>query len=174
MVLPSVKTAARFLEERASLPFSVLGAFSAAGLVAMVLVTVGDAIGRRFFSSPIYGSYEITTLLLSLVFFSSLSYCTIRKGHFAIDVVTSRLPPRVHLYMVTIMYLVSALVCWLLASQLVVLALKLKATHSAGIQFDFLPIYPFGLFGALCLVVAGWVFFVQFINFLAKVSNKNG
>ena len=39
MVLPSVRTAARFLEERVSLPFSVLGAFSAAGLVAMVLVT---------------------------------------------------------------------------------------------------------------------------------------
>ena len=76
--------------------------------------------------------------------------------------------------MVTIMHFVSALVCWLLASQLVVLALKLKATHITGAQFDFIPLYPFGLFGALCLVVAGWVFLVQFLNFLVKAIERNG
>ena len=172
-MLASIRTAARFLEERTSFLFSALGAISAAGLIAMIMITVADATGRRLFSLPIYGSYESVTLLLSVVFFSSLSYCTIKRGHFAIDVMTSRFPPRVRLYMVTIMYLVSALLSWLLASQLVVLSLKLKAAHLTGTQFTFLPVYPFGLFGALCLIVVGWAFLVQFINFLVKAIEGN-
>ena len=173
MVLSFIRTAARFLEERTSFLFSALGAISAAGLIAMMLITVADATGRRLFSFPIYGSYESVTLLLSVVFFSSLSYCTIKRGHFAIDIATSRISPRVRLYIVTIMYFVSALVCWLLASQLVVLSLKLKATHLTGAQFGFLPVYPFGLFGAFCSAIVGWVFLVQFINFLVKAIEGN-
>jgi len=173
MGLSNIRTAARILEERTSFLFSALGAVSAAGLVAMILITVADATGRRFFSSPIYGSYESVTLLLSVVFFSSFSYCTIKKGHFAVDVATSHFPPRVRLYMVTVMYLVSGLLSWLLASQLVVLSLKLKASHLTGTQFTFLSVYPFGLFGALCLIVVGWVFLVQFLNLLVKAIEGN-
>jgi TRAP-type C4-dicarboxylate transport system permease small subunit len=174
MVLARIRTAARFLEERTSFLFSALGAISAAGLVAMIMVTVVDATGRRFFSFPIYGSYESVTLLLSVVFFSSLSYCTKKRGHFAIDAATSHFPPRVRLYMATIMYLVSGLLSWLLASQLVVLSLKLKATHLTGTQFTSLPVYPFGLFGALCLIAVGWIFLVQFLNLLVKAIEGNG
>jgi len=75
--------------------------------------------------------------------------------------------------MVTVMYLVSGLLSWLLASQLVVLSLKLKASHLTGTQFTFLPVYPFGLFGALCLIVVGWVFLVQFLNLLVKAIEGN-
>jgi len=173
MGLSSMGAAARFLEQRTSSLFSVLGAISAAGLIAMVLVTVVDATGRRLFSAPVYGSYEIVTLLLSVVFFSSFSYSTIRKGHFAIDIVTSHLPPRVRLYMVSIMYLISGLLIWLLASQLVALALKLKAAQLTCNQFTFLPLYPFGLFGALCLIIVGWVFLVQFPSSLVKAIEGN-
>jgi len=163
-----IRTAARFLEERTASTFSVLGAISAAGLFAMIIITVADATGRRFFSSPIYGSYESVTLLLSIVFFSSFTYCSIRRGHFAIDIVTSHFSPKAHLYTVSIMYLLSGLLSWLLSSQLVVLSLKMKDAHLTGTQFTFLPVYPFGLFGALCLILVGWVFLVQFLNFLVK------
>jgi TRAP-type C4-dicarboxylate transport system permease small subunit len=172
MLLASIRTAARFLEVRNSFIFSALGAVSAAGLIAMIMITVADATGRRFFSSPIYGSYESVTLLLSIVFFSSLSYCTIKRGHFAIDVVTSHFSPRVRLYISSLMYLISGLLSWMLAWQLVVLSLKLKASHLTGTQFTFLPVYPFGLFGALCLAIAGWAFLVQFLNFLVKTIEE--
>jgi TRAP-type C4-dicarboxylate transport system permease small subunit len=171
-VLAFITTAARVLEERTSSLLSFLGAFSAAGMVAMVLLTVGDAIGRRFFLSPIYGSYEGVGFLLSIAFFFSLCYCTARKGHFAIDVATSRFPPRVRQYIVTIMYLISAIVLWLLASQLVVLALKVKATNLTGAQFTFLPVYIFVLVGAFCAVMTGWGFLVQFISGLVKAIER--
>jgi len=168
-----MRTVARLLEERTSFLLNVLGAFIGVGLVAMVMVTVVDAFGRRFFSSPIYGSYESVTLLLSVVFFASLSYCTVKKGHFAIDIATSRFSPRVRLYIVTIMYILSALVSWLIAWQLVVLSISLRAKNLTGTEFTSLPIYPFGLFGAFCLIIVGWAFLVQFINFLAEVADRN-
>jgi TRAP-type C4-dicarboxylate transport system permease small subunit len=168
-----IRTVVRSLEERTSSLLNVLGAFSVVGLVAMVLVTVADATGRRFFLSPIYGSYEAVSFLLSLTFFFSLCYCTARKGHFSIDVATSRLPPRVRQYIVIIMYLVSALLLWLLASQLVVLAMKVKATNLTGAQFTFLPVYTLVLVGAFCSVMTGWGFLVQFISLLVKSKERD-
>ena len=173
-IISSIRTAVRFLEESTSLLFNVLGAFSAVGLIAMMMITVLDATGRRFFAFPIYGAYEGGSFLLSGVFFFSLCYCTAKKGHFAIDVMTSRFPPRVRLFIVTIMYVVSALISWLLGSQLVVLAMKLKGANLTGAHLTFVPIYMLVLVGAFCLIATGWGFFMQFIGLLVKAIEGNG
>ena len=91
----AIGNAARLLEERTSILFSVLGALSGVGLIAMMMITVLDAIGRRFFEFTIYGAYEGGSFLLSGVFFFSLCYCTAKRGHFSIDVVTSRFSQRI-------------------------------------------------------------------------------
>ncbi|MBA7656053.1 hypothetical protein ES703_63966 [subsurface metagenome] len=168
------RTAARFLEEYTSQVLNVLGAFSGVGLAAMMMLTVVDALGRRFFSFPIYGSYEGVNFLLSFVFFFSLCYCTARKGHFAIDIATSRFSPRVRLPIVTIMRLVSAVISWLIAWQLVVVAMSLKAHNLTGTSLTFFPVYILALMGAFCLLMMGWGFFVQFINLLLKATERNG
>ena len=173
-IISSIRTATRFLEERTSLLFSVLGALSGVGLIAMMMITVLDATGRRFFSFTIYGAYEGGSFLLSGVFFFSLCYCTAKRGHFSIDVVTSRFSPRIRLFLLTIMNLVSSLMCWILASQLVVLAMKLKTANLTGAQLTFVPIYILVLVGAFCLIVTGWGFFMQFMGFLVKAIEGNG
>ena len=71
------------------------------------------------------------------------------------------------------MYLASALVCWVLAWQLVVLGMKLGATHTTGQEFTFLPVWPFALVGAFCVMMMGWGFLVQSLNFLVKAIEKN-
>ena len=172
--ITSIRNAARLLEERTSILFSVLGALSGVGLIAMMMITVLDAIGRRFFGFTIYGAYEGGSFLLSGVFFFSLCYCTAKKGHFSIDVVTSRFSPKIRLFIITVMDLVSALMCWILSSQLVVLAMKLKASNLTGAQLTFVPIYILVLVGAFCLIVTGWGFFVQFMGFLVKAIEETG
>ncbi|MFP4642328.1 MAG: TRAP transporter small permease [Dehalococcoidia bacterium] len=140
----------------------------------MMMITVVDAIGRKFFSFPVPGSYETGTFLLSIVFFFSLAYCTVMRGHFVIDIVTSRLSPHARLPIVTMMYLLSALVSWVVAFQLVVLAIDLKADHVTGTQLTFLPVYPFALAGTLCLIITGLWFLVQSAMFLVKTIERNG
>jgi TRAP-type C4-dicarboxylate transport system permease small subunit len=169
-----MRTVARLLEERTSFLSTVLWVISGIGLVAMVMVTVADAFGRRFFSSPIFGAYESVTWMLSVVIFSSLAYCTLKRGHFAIDVATSHFPPRARLYTVTIMYLLSWLISWVMAWQLVVFSMSLMNKNLTGTEFTSLPVYPFGFFGAVCLVIVGLAFLVQFLGFLAEITSGNG
>ena len=169
----AIGNAARLLEERTSILFSVLGALSGVGLIAMMMITVLDAIGRRFFEFTIYGAYEGGSFLLSGVFFFSLCYCTAKRGHFSIDVVTSRFSQRIRHFINTIMNLVSSLICWILSYQLVVLAMKLKASNLTGAQLTFVHIYILVLVGAFCLLVTGWGFFVQTMGSLAKVLERN-
>jgi TRAP-type C4-dicarboxylate transport system permease small subunit len=166
--------AARLLEVRTSSVLHVLGIFSTIGLIAMMMITVVDATARRFFSFTIYGGYEAVSFLLSGVFFFSLCYCTSKNAHFAIDVVTSCFSPRVRRTMITVGSLVSGLTCWLLSSQLVVLAMKLKGNNLTGAQLTFVPLYIFSLVGAFCLLMTGWGFFVKSISLLAKSIEGNG
>ena len=168
--MQSLKTAARVLEQRIPVWFNWLGIISGAALVVMMMLTVADAVGRRLFSAPIYGSYEGVRFLLSLVFFFGLCYCTAKKGHFVIDAVTSRFPPRGRYYVATVMYLISMLVCWLLAWQTVVLAMKLRATHITGTELIFLALWPFALVGAFCFVLVGIGFLAQFLEFLVRAT----
>jgi TRAP-type mannitol/chloroaromatic compound transport system permease small subunit len=172
-MMSAIKGAACLLEEHTSKILHVLGVFSAIGLIAMMMITVVDATARRFFSFTIYGGYEAVSFLLSGVFFFSLCYCTSKNAHFAIDVVTSRFSPRFRLYTITVVSLVSTLMCWLLSSQLVVLAMKLKGNNLTGAQLTFVPIYILALIGAFCLLMTGWGFFVKFIGLLVKSIEGN-
>jgi TRAP-type C4-dicarboxylate transport system permease small subunit len=112
--------------------------------------------------------------LLSVVIFSSLAFCTLKRGHFAIDVATSHFPPRARLYTVTIMYLLSGLISWVMAWQLVIYSMALRAKNLTGTEFTSLPLYPFGFFSAVCLVIVGMAFLIQFIGFLAEITSGNG
>ena len=173
-MISSIRNTADLLEKYTTSFFRVLGIFSAIGLIGMMMITVVDATGRRFFSFTIYGGYEGVSFILSGVFFFSLCYCTAKKAHFSIDVVTSRFSPRVRVWNITVMNFVSSMMCWILASQLIALAMKLKANNLTGAQLNFVPVYMLALMGAFCLFMTGWGFFVQFLSRLARAIEGNG
>lgn len=54
-------------------------------LLAMVVLTFADVIGRRIFGTPIYGSNDITEHLMALVVFSGLPLVTAAGAHLTID-----------------------------------------------------------------------------------------
>lgn len=54
-------------------------------LLAMVLLTFADVIGRRFFNVPIYGAHDITEHLMAVIVFSGLPLLTSARGHLAVD-----------------------------------------------------------------------------------------
>jgi TRAP-type C4-dicarboxylate transport system permease small subunit len=54
-------------------------------LLAMVLLTFADVIGRRFFNIPIYGAHYLTEHLMAVIVFSGLPLLTSARGHLAVD-----------------------------------------------------------------------------------------
>lgn len=167
-IISRLRNCANHLDVRTSAVFAKIGVVGAVCLLAMMVIVVLDALGKRFFSLPIHGSYEIGTFLLIIVFFTSLAYCTMLKGHFVINVITSHLRKRARFWLATLVYFISALLCWLLTSQLVVLSMKIRATNLTGAQLTFVPIFIFILLGAFCMAIAGWGFLLQFMNYLGK------
>ena len=157
-----VGTAVRFMERKV---FPRLGGwFSTMGgivLLIIIMIVVVDATGRRFFTHPLYGSYEAVSFLLGLLFFFCIVYCAIKKGHFVIDIVTSRLRPNVRRQVITILYLISTLLSWLLSWRLFIYALEQKAANATGLQFTFLPTYPFIMVTAVCSLILGFLFLMQ-------------
>lgn len=63
-------------------------------VIVMMLLIVIDVGGRYFFNSPLLGGVEISKVVLAWIFFLSLSYGLIRGAHIRVELITSRLPPR--------------------------------------------------------------------------------
>lgn len=168
MITQSVKRITSSLESywarHSSRLSTVLAAFTGVALVAMVLVTVVDAVGRKF-SLPLPGSYETGTFLLSILFFCSLAYCSLVKGHFVIDIVTNRLSAKTRMPIATALFVLSAIASWMVAFQLVRLAIDLYKDKVTGTELTNIPVYPFAIVGAFCLVVTGAGFLIQGISY---------
>lgn len=63
----------------------VIGFVLILALLAMVLLTFADVIGRRFFNIPIYGAHDITEHMMAIIVFSGLPLLTSARGHLAVD-----------------------------------------------------------------------------------------
>lgn len=75
----------------------LLGLAAALDMFAMMLLTFVDVLGRKLtgavsFAKPVYGAYEITTLLMGVLIFSVMPLVTAREAHITIDVFDSLVP----------------------------------------------------------------------------------
>jgi len=140
-------------------------------LLVMMFLTIVDVIGRKFFSAPITGSYELTEFLLALLVFCSIGYTQIQKGHIATDALVSRFSPRTQALIESTVYLISLGITSVMTWQLVAQAKRLwLGKNVTGVLH--LPIHPFVIaaaFGSLLFCLA---LLVDFFNSLEKVRQK--
>ena len=73
---------------------AVMAAIGAATLAVMMLLSVADVIGRKFFLKPIEGTAELVGIMLVIAASMGLGYCALIKGHIRIGVLFDRFPPR--------------------------------------------------------------------------------
>jgi TRAP-type C4-dicarboxylate transport system permease small subunit len=94
----------------------VLGTVAAVVLFAMMALTFVDVTGRKLFSRPVYGAYELTEFLMGMLIFCALPLVTAREGHVTIDVLDHLLPASLARWQRGIVGLVStgalALIAW--------------------------------------------------------------
>ena len=62
-----------------------LGAFSAAVLFAMMLVTAADVAGRYLLNKPLPGGFELTEMMLAALIYCGLPIVSLNRGHIVID-----------------------------------------------------------------------------------------
>ncbi|MDD5702018.1 MAG: TRAP transporter small permease [Dehalococcoidales bacterium] len=79
-------------------------------LLLMALLTASDVIGRYILSKPILGNNDIQQLMMVVIIFLSMGYCTLKARHASADIVTSRLSRHTRAILGSITWFLSALI----------------------------------------------------------------
>lgn len=144
---------------------SLLARVGAVALLAMMLLTTADVIGRYIFNKPIVGAFEITEFLVLILIFSFIGYTQGEKGHISVDLVFSRFPKRaqifIDLFNHSICLVVVGLIAWMGVQQ--GLELKEVAERSSNLG---IPRYPFAFF----LAFGSAVMCIEFIRDLMRLA----
>jgi TRAP-type C4-dicarboxylate transport system permease small subunit len=134
---------------------------AALALFGMMMVTVGDIVGRYFFDKPIMGAYELVGFLMVFAGPWGMAYCQIRKGHIRVDFLFQRFPKIGQSILTILANLVGvfgfSLMCWRSA---LLTRYYLELTKGGDTDTLRIPIFPFALAltigaGVLALVILG-------------------
>jgi TRAP-type transport system small permease protein len=68
-----------------------------AAVVALMLLTAADVLGRYLFNHPVPGAFELTEYLGVIFVASSIACAAVRKAHVDVDILMIHLPVRVQL-----------------------------------------------------------------------------
>ena len=140
-------------------------------LLAMVLLIIVDIILRRIFNNPISWSLEVIRVELVVVVFFSVAYCGARRGHISIDVLTSRLPPRIQAYLETVMIFLGMGLFIFMAWGSINSGMGLLANHRITGLLP-IPLYPFAFAVALGSLLLALVLMVQLLHSIKNMVSK--
>ncbi len=130
----------------------------------VVLVTI-DVTMRYFFNSSLYAATEVGTLLLLVVFFASLPYCTFGRQHVYMELVYVRLKGRSR-WLADLLAASVGLVFMIVFVWQAVRGLGEMIRYGDGAELIDLPYWPF----ALVLVVSGVLVALAFALQLARLA----
>lgn len=112
-------------------------------IVFVVLIVIGNVVGRYALRQPILGTVELVqTLAVALVFFV-LAYTELKGGHVSVDLLVSRFPRRARATLGFIMSLLSAVLAGFIFWQGLSMGLKDLSPYPVMTVTLSIPISPF-------------------------------
>jgi TRAP-type C4-dicarboxylate transport system permease small subunit len=140
--------------ERQGLWASSADWIAAAGLFAMMMVTVVDVVGRYLFRAPLMASFELTEYLMGLLVFLALPLVSLRGDHIRIGLIDRFLGEGVTRVRDRAIGLLAGAVCGVLAWRVIVLAGRIAA-YGDGTQTLRIPLAPLAYFVGASLALSG-------------------
>lgn len=131
----------------------MLGSIAAIDLAAMMLLTFLDVSGRKLFTAPIYGAYEVTEFMMGTLIFSALPLVTAREDHVTIDIFDHYIPRAIGRWQRAAVNLLSGLVLAFLAARLWVVGESNLRTNEVTMTLH-IPLGPFALAFAVLAALA--------------------
>lgn len=102
-------------------------------LLAMMLITSLDALGRYLFNSPIIGAYEFTERYLMIVLvFLSMGYVMKVNGHIRLDLVIDRFPKKSQSLLNIIYYILGAIFMFVIGYQGAIITYEAWVNNQVG------------------------------------------
>ena len=125
-----------------------LNVISSTLMIVLMLMTVTDVVLRKWFNLPFSGSYELTTIMLSLIVLYGFGYANDYKEHVVIDIFYTKMPHGMKKFcsiLTSVLALaITAILCFVVFRQ----GLRLMA--SGGTTFSLkIPLWPFAIIGSV-------------------------
>ena len=139
-------------------------------LFLMMLLVAFDVLGRYLFNSPFTGTFDSIEMMMAVVVFCSLAYCTSSEGHVRVDVVLGRLSTRTKAILTVITFIPSvfivALISWRLGDRAWSIVMNLPGPATPTID---IPHWPFITLGAVGFLLFCLELIIQLFH-SAKIS----
>ena len=133
-----MKTLNHFLERFALIILLVGGV----GLLMSMFLGVGDVVGTQVLQQPLPGARELTESTMVLIVFGALTYAQIQRSHIRVELLYTRMGPRVQAAMDVITDLAAiiffGLLCWQAVNE-VFISWEIGEATVGLIRF---PLYP--------------------------------
>ena len=142
-------------------------------LLIMVFLVTADFTARRFFNNPIKGTAEIQELMMVLVVFLGLAYCTLEKRQIVMTLVINHLSKRIREILSIFTSLASFSIIALIAWQMAIRVSQNLFNPYAPITAQFeIPIIPFLIIATIGMVMLSIVLLLSFFRSLAYLVRR--
>ena len=131
------------------------GAMTILGFIA--IVTLLDVIGRTLFNNPINGGYELTELMLAVLFSLGAAKTEIMKSNVKVDLLMTHVRVEIRRKVNYVNNLVSSVICLILGWNSIQSAYHIKKVGTTSGTLD-IPLYPFIFLLGFGIMVMGGVF----------------
>jgi len=148
--------------QRLNLSISATGALF---LLPLMLITVGEVVGRNLFNRPIAGTVELSEYLLAIFILLGVAYTQQVKGYVAVSFFVSRLSLRGQMSLKIVSTVLSLFIFSVLAWQGLIVGLEEK-TVSDMLR---VPQYPFRLLIAAAAFLTCLELLIDLADSVAKV-----
>jgi TRAP-type C4-dicarboxylate transport system permease small subunit len=139
------------------------------GLVAMLLLVVGDIIGIKILAAPIPGGIELVAFLGVVVVGFAIAYTQVLHGHIKVDFIVMKFPPRLAAVVDLLMLILGmgffVVLTWRSFDYARVVQVSGEVSMTQGI-----PFYPFIYGLSLCYLVTFFVLLVEFLKSIVRVG----
>lgn len=136
--------------------------------IPLMLLTVGDVMGRSLFNKPIPGTFELSEYMLAVIVLLGAAYTQQVKGHVAVDFLTSRCSPKTQAVFQAVTTFAGLLIIAVLAWQGYV-----EGIHERAVSDQLrVPQWPFKLLVATGGLLLWLELLLEFISSLLKVAGR--
>jgi TRAP-type C4-dicarboxylate transport system permease small subunit len=136
--------------------------------IPLMLLTVGDVVGRSLFNKPIPGTFELSEYMLAVIVLLGAAYTQQVKGHVGVDFLTSRYSPKTQ----AVFQAATTFACLLIIA---ILAWQgyIEGIHEKAVSDQLrVPQWPFKLLVAVGGLLLWLELLLEFISSLLKVAGR--
>lgn len=150
---------------------NIVSYFSMAACVAIMCLMTIDVIMRHLFNNPITGAFEITTMILTILVFSSWSYIQTVHGHVHVTMFLGFMPTKVRFLFFGLTSLLSTIIIGIAtyASYQHIFRLYEEGTSTGTLL---IPHWPFMVLECIALFLFTIVLLIDTIKAFLAVFSK--